>query len=167
MLHSLRLRTRLVWVLLQAVSTVALAQIIEKSKYQVIEVKQFEFGQGTNMPKSFQRALMQETALALLQIGKFKEVLREGEKPADPGLPLLQLTTKVTEFQGGSDWGFFRAKTRIAAHIKFIDAATGRVLVEDDLKAEVELAGLRARESIDVTRSIAKEIAKVTKQRFF
>ena len=165
MFRSLSLRTGLVWLLLQAVSTVALAQIIEKSKYQVIEVNQFEFGQGTNLPKSFQRALMQETALALLEIGKFKQVLREGEKPADPGLPLLQLTAKVTEFQEHT--GFFRPKTRIAAHIKFIDAATGRVLVEDDVKAEVLLAGITARESIEATRAVAKEVAKVTKQLFF
>lgn len=107
MLHSLRLRTRLVWVLLQAVSTVALAQIIEKSKYQVIEVKQFEFGQGTNMPKSFQRALMQETALALLQIGKFKEVLREGEKPADPGFSSAAIDHEGHRIPGGQRLGFF------------------------------------------------------------
>lgn len=165
MFHSLRLQTPLVWVLLQAVSTVALAQTIEKSKYQAIEVKQFEFGQGTNMPKSFQRSLMQETALALLETGRFKQVLREGEKPTDQGLPLLQLTGEVTEFQPST--GTFRTKTRIAAHIKFSDAATGRVLVEEDVKASVLLVGITGSESIEATRAFGKEVAKVTKQLFF
>lgn len=171
MCNPLASRTFLVWLLLPVVSSLASAQGIEKNKYQAIEVKQFEVGQGTNMPKHYQRSMMQEIPLALLDIGKFKHVFRAGEAPADANLPLLQLSGTVTKFTAGSEVKRFfivgAGTTSVTAHVRFVDAATQRVLLEDDVDGKVILGGVVASESLGATRGLAKEIAKVTKRTFF
>lgn len=168
MCNPLVSRTFLVWLLLPVVSLLGFAQEIEKNKYQVIAVKQFEVGQGTNMPKQYQRSMMQEIPLALLDIGKFKQVFREGDQPVDPNLPQLQLSGTITKFTAGSEITLFAAgRTSITAHLRFVDTATQRVLFEADVDGKVILSGIRARDSLDATRILAKEIAKVTERTFF
>jgi curli biogenesis system outer membrane secretion channel CsgG len=142
-----------------------------KNKYPSIEVIRFDIKEGVNFPADYLHTLTEELVSQLKETGKFTEVLREGETPEKPDLPTLRLVGTVTEFQPGSQTkrylvGFGAGKTKIVAHVKFLDKATGEVLFEDDVDGKV-WRGAAGGESIGATRGLAKEVAKVGKQQFF
>ncbi len=142
-----------------------------KNKYKTIEVTRFDIQEGVEFSADWLITLTEELVMQLQNTKKFKEVLRQGETPAAPDLPSLQLTGTVTEYQKGSRAkryliGFGAGKTKVVAHVKWLDRATGQVLFEDDVDGKVVMGGLGG-ESIGATRGLAKEVAKVTKGKFF
>jgi hypothetical protein len=62
--------------------------------------------------------------------------------------------------------GFGAGATKVVAHIKFIETATGSVLFEKDVDGKVVI-GVFGGDSKGSTRGLAKEVAKVTKRTFF
>jgi curli biogenesis system outer membrane secretion channel CsgG len=157
--------------LMQVAPTVE-AQKNHKNKYHNIEVARFDTKEGVQFPADYLITMTEELVTQLQETGKFKQVLREGEIPAEAGVPTIRLTGTVTEFKKGSHAKRFLlgpgfGKTKVKAHVKFIDAATGEVLFEDDVDGKVVLGGLIKSESIGATRGLAKEVAKVTKKQFF
>ena len=164
--------------LLTAVFTLGLAAHpgtaaeIRKGHYQSIEVTRFEVAPGVEFPESYLVTMTGELAAQLTEKKKFRHVLRQGETAGDGSSgPTLRVTGTVTEFQKGNRAvryvvGFGAGKTKLKAHVKFIDAATGDVVWEKDVDGKV-IIGLFGGESVGATRGLAKEVAKVTKQQFF
>ncbi|MEW6209626.1 MAG: DUF4410 domain-containing protein [Acidobacteriota bacterium] len=141
-----------------------------KNKYKGIEVVRFEIKDGVQLPPDYLITLTEELVKQMQETKKFAEVLREGETPADQ-TSALKLTGTVTEFKPGSRAkryliGFGAGKTKIVAHIKFVDRATGEVLFEDDVDGKVIMGGMGG-DSIGATRGLAKEVAKVASKQFF
>jgi len=57
-------------------------------------------------------------------------------------------------------------KTRVVAHIKFIDKTTGKVLYETDASGAVSW-GLFGGDSKDSLGGVGKKVADITKKEFF
>jgi hypothetical protein len=142
-----------------------------KNKYQQIEVARFTVKAGTEFPDNYLTTLMGELAAQLQETKKFQRVFSEGESQGAGEAPALRLTGEITEFQKGNRAvryviGFGAGKTKVKAHIKLSDRATGQTLYEGDVDGKV-IIGFFGGESVGATRGLAKEVAKVTKQKFF
>lgn len=145
---------------------------IEKNKYQQIEVTRFEVKEGIDFPADYLVSMTEDLVTQLQETKNFKQVLREGKSLSDANAPAIKLVGKITEYKAGNRAvrymiGFGAGKTKIVAHVKFIDRATGDVLFEKDVDGKVILGGLVKGESISATRGLAKEVAKVTTEKFF
>ena len=57
-------------------------------------------------------------------------------------------------------------KTKIKAHVKFVDVSTGETVFEDDVDGKV-IMGMFGGSSPGATRGLAKEVAKVAARTFF
>jgi hypothetical protein len=143
----------------------------QKNRYRIIEVGQFNIQEGVKFPESYLTTLSGELIAQLQELKLFNQVLNENASPTGSEVPSIKLTGTVTKFNPGSRAkryilgpGF--GKTKIVAHVKFIDRSTGAVLFEKDVDGKV-IIGFFGGESIGATRGLAKEVAKVAKQRFF
>ena len=156
---------------------VSLASAAEKEKkdlrgnYDAIEVVRFTAKDGTNFPPDYAVTLVEDMVKELQATGKFKQVLREGEKPENADAKVMRVTGTITEFNPGSRAkrylvGFGSGKTKIVAQVKYMDVATGEQLWEDKMDGKVWI-GAFGGESIGATRGLAKELAKKTKAHFF
>jgi Domain of unknown function (DUF4410) len=147
-----------------------------KGKYQNIEVVRFEIQEGVNFPPDYLITMTNDIVEQLKNGKKFKEVLREGERPEMEGAPTLRLTGTVIKFKKGSRGLRYMAgpvgaaagagKTLVVANIKFTDTATNETLFEKKVDGRVVM-GIIGGESTGATRGLAKEIAKVSNERFF
>jgi hypothetical protein len=139
-------------------------------QYQNIEVMRFDTLNGIDFPPDYLATMMEELVHELGGTNRFQQVLREGETPAEANTPTVQLVGTVTEFAKGNRAvrymvGFGAGKTKVKAHVKFIDSATGRTVLEKDVDGKVWI-GFIGGESIGATRGLAKEVAKVAKRSF-
>jgi hypothetical protein len=142
-----------------------------KNKYQAIEITRFDVKAGTDLPPDYLNELMKDVANQMYDTNKFKQVARPGEALANPNEPAVRLVGTVTEFKKGSQMkrymiGFGAGKTKIVVHIKFVDVATGAVVLERNVDGKVVI-GLFGGKSEGATNGVAKEIAKVVKKEFF
>jgi hypothetical protein len=142
-----------------------------KDKYRQIEIARFTVKAGTEFPENYLTTLMGELAAQLQETKKFQQVFSEGDSQGAGEAPALRLTGEIVEFQKGNRAvryviGFGAGKTKVKARIKLADRATGQTLYEGDVDGKV-IIGLFGGESVGATRGLAKEVAKVTKQKFF
>jgi uncharacterized protein DUF4410 len=142
-----------------------------KNQYQNIEVATFDIKEDAKFPADSLNAMMDEIVKELQDLKKFKQVLRPGETPTDSAAPTLQLVGAVTKYQAGSRAkryfiGFGAGKTKIVAHVKFVDKATGNALFEKDVDGKVVI-GIFGGDSKTSFRDVGKEVAEVAKKQFF
>ncbi len=141
-----------------------------KNKYQNIEVTRFDVKAGVEFPPGYLAELMKDIANQLHDTKKFKQVGAPGETLNVTGTPTLRLTGTVVEYKKGSRVKRYMlpgtGQTKIVAEIKFVDTATGAVVLERKVDGRVAL-GVLGGESQGATNGVAKEIAKVTKKEFF
>ena len=142
-----------------------------KNKYKDIEVVKFDIKTGVEFPEEHLAGMMDEIVKELQELKKFGQVFRAGEAQTDATVPTLRLEGTVTEFKKGSQAkrylvGFGAGKTKVVAHVKFIDKATGSVVFEKDVDGKVVL-GLFGGQSKTSLRDVGKEIAEVGKKQFF
>jgi len=148
------------------------AQKKPKGAYVAIEVTRFDVKEGVEkFTADWLITMTEELVKQLNETRKFKQVLREGETPADASAPALKLVGTVTEYKPGNRAarymvGFGAGSTKVKAHVKFLDRATAAVLFEDDVDGKVVM-GVIGGESVGATRGLAKEVASVTKKQFF
>lgn len=169
-----RIQQVLIWglVVVLAAGVAVAGTNITKGKYQAIEVTRFDIQPGVEKFSADWLITMNEEIIKQLQeTGKFKQILREGETPADANAPMLKLVGTVTEYKPGSRAarymvGFGAGKTKVKAHVKFLDKATNEVLFEDNVDGKV-IMGIVGGESVGATRGLAKEVASKTKKTFF
>lgn len=141
-----------------------------KDKYKAVAIFHFDVKEGVEFPTDYLVTLTEELTTQLRETKKFKEVLREGETSSESAASTLKLVGTVTKFDAGSRAkryliGFGAGKTKIVAHVKFVDAATGDVLFEDDVDGKV-IMGFAGGDSVGATRGLAKEVATKAKQQF-
>jgi hypothetical protein len=180
-------RAFLISLLVLFVSTVsALAQsqssdsgAVVKNKYLNAEVATFDVKEGVTVPDGFLKSLAQSITTELQKTKKFTDVRQEGETSttattsaaATPSAPTVLVRGTITNFKAGSRAkrylvGFGAGKSKVVAHVKYIDKATGGVLFEEDVTGDVVM-GLFGGDSGGATREVAKDVAKSAKKRLF
>jgi hypothetical protein len=156
-----------------------------KGKYQNIEVADFDVKEGINFPMTWIDAIKSDIVYQLKEQKLFKQVsvksssktetsetkTETSEAKTETNEATILLVGTVTKYKPGSRAvryliGFGAGTTKAAAHVKFIDAATGDVLFEKDVDGKV-IIGLMGGDSTGATRGLAKEVAKVAKKKFF
>ena len=142
-----------------------------KNKYKDLEVVKFDIKPGVEFPEEQLNGMMDEIVSELQNLKKFGQVFRAGEAQTDTAAATLRLEGTVTEFKKGSQAkryliGFGAGKTKVLAHVKFIDKSTGNVVFEKDVDGKVVL-GLFGGQSKTSLRDVGKEIAEVSKKQFF
>lgn len=145
------------------------AAAVHNSKYEAIQVMRFTVEPGSDLPQDYFATMMEELVTQLNRTHRFQQVLRDGETPAEPA-QTIQLQGTVTRFNKGNRAvrymvGFGAGKTKIVAHVKFIDSATGAVQLEKDVDGKVWI-GFMGGESMGATKGLAKDVAKVAKKNF-
>lgn len=141
-----------------------------KNRYDTIEVAQFKVQQGVEFPTEYMESMMANVIKDLKGIKKFKRVLAEGEAQ-ETNTPTLQLVGTVIKYKHGNRGKRFIAlglagDTKVVAHVKFIDKATGKVLVEADVDGQV-YTGLLGGSPRGAPSGVGKDVAKIAKKVFF
>jgi hypothetical protein len=142
-----------------------------KNQYQNIEVNKFDVQQGIDFPANYLDDMMKEISTELKEIHKFQEVLGAADTPANADRPTLQLSGTVTKYKPGSRAkryfvGFGAGQTKVVAHVKFVDKASGKILLERDVDGKIAI-GVFGGDSKTSLKDVGKEIAEVTKKTFF
>lgn len=140
-----------------------------KAQFQNVQVMRFEVRSGLDFPADYLVTMMEDIVGQLSNSKKFAQVLRQGETPAEANAPILQLVGTVTQFNKGSRAmrymvGFGAGKTKVKAHVKFLNPATNETVLEKDVDGLVWI-GFIGGESLGATRGLAKEVAKLAKSR--
>jgi hypothetical protein len=141
-----------------------------KDKYQNAQVAAFDAQEGVKITPEQLKALTDTVVKELQDMKKFKQVAREGETPSDAAAPTLKIAGTITKFKEGSRAkrylvGFGAGKSKVIAHVKFIDAATGQVLYEFNADGDVVM-GLFGGNSGGAKSELAEQIAKAAKKNF-
>ncbi len=152
-----------------AVVAPASAATSRKGQYQNVQVMRFDVQRGVDFPDDYLVTMMEDIVKQLASTNRFVQVLRQGETPAEANAPVVQLAGTITEFKKGNRAvrymvGFGAGKTKVKAHIKFLDPLTNATVAEKDVNGLVWI-GFIGGESMGATRGLAKEVAKVAKTR--
>jgi hypothetical protein len=142
-----------------------------KNRYENIEVAPFDVQRGVDFPDDYMRAMMAGVVKDLKRINKFKRVLAEGEARQDGNAPTIQLVGTVIKFKRGNRGRRLIAlglagDTKVVAHIKFIDKASGKALVEADVDGVV-YTGFLGGSPKGASSGVGKDVAKIAKKVFF
>jgi len=142
-----------------------------KNRYDSIEVTPFTIQQGIDFPAEYMQSMMVGVIKDLRRTNKFKHVLTQGEAQQSDDARTIQLLGIVTQYKHGSRGKRLVAiglagDTKIVAHVKFIDKATGKVLVEADVDGQI-YTGLLGGSPKGAPTGIGKDVAKIAKKVFF
>src|SRR5918911_1866304 len=138
----------------------------EKGKYQSIEVAPFTAQEGVEAPAELLKSLEADTLSELRKTNKFKLVAAESSAAAAE--PTVRVVGTVTKYKAGSRAkrylvGFGAGKSKVIAHVKFMDKESGRVLHEEDVDGDVVM-GLFGGDSGGATREVGKAVAKAARK---
>lgn len=142
-----------------------------KNRYDSIEVAPFTVRQGIDLPAEYMQSMMASVFKNLRRTQKFKHVLTQGDaEPSDSGR-IIHLLGVVTQYKHGGRGKRLIAiglagDTKVVAHVKFLDKATGEVLVEADVDGVI-YTGFLGGSPKGAPSGIGKDIAKIAKKLFF
>ena len=133
------------------------ASAAEKGKYANIQIERFDVATGVDFPHDWLVTMMEEIIRHVGETKKFKEVLRQGEKPQQEA-STVKLTGTVVQYKAGSRAvryvvGFGAGKTKITAKVRFLDAGTGNTLLEKKVDGKVWI-GFVGGDSVGATRGL-------------
>lgn len=118
---------------------------------------------GILVPDDYQQALFENLVRELRKTKTFPEVLA-GDAEGDAGT--LKLATIVTEFNPGDQemrrgvgLGFGTARMKV--RVRFLDARTCASILESDADGKVVGGWIDGGDSLDVTRGVAKDVARL------
>ena len=141
-----------------------------KNRYDTIEVIPFEVPPNVDLPLEYRTRMMDDVVKDLRRLNKFKEVL---VGPVTTGEPTstIRLEGTVIQYKHGSRRKRLIAiglagDTKIDAHVKFVDKATGKLLLEADVDGQV-YTGLLGGSPHGAPTGIGKDVAKIAKKVFF
>ena len=142
-----------------------------KNRYENLEVITFDVKPGLEFPDEFRTRMMAGVIEDLRRINKFKRVSAAGEAQPGESASTLRLEGTVIKYKHGNRGKRFFAlglagDTKIVAHVKFIDKATGKLLVEGDVDGQI-YTGLLGGSPRGAPTGIGKDIAKIAKKVFF
>ena len=108
-----------------------------KGKYHSLEIAQFTIKPGIGFPQDYMSKMQSDLLNEIVEKHKFEQVFSADNKPASWTAPLLRLEGEVIEYKAGSQakryWvGMGAGKTKVVAHVKFIDSKTNEVVFEDN-----------------------------------
>lgn len=116
-----------------------------KQAFSTVEVAVFENKQDSNFPAEYVVPLQAEIKKQLVNAKVFSEVTQEDEstpasKPQNSASRVLRLTGAITSYDPGSRAkryviGYGAGSAEIDSRISFVDAASGQVLMTQDLRA--------------------------------
>ena len=137
-----------------------------KDKFGAVQVERFEVESGVNFPADYLLTLQEEVIKQVQESKLFDEVLRPGEKPAKEDTTVLRMTGKITKFKAGSRAEryitMFGGSTEIFAHLVYLDGASGKQVVTDDVHG-IMAGGFMGGESLNVTRDFARRVVTSAK----
>jgi len=146
-----------------------------RGKYTTIEVSRFEVTQGSSIPENVINLIMLEIVDEMYKLKAFQRIIRpniknEFEGTNDTG-PKVRLTGTILKYDAGINLEKYTVSipsigTKAKAKIKFLDLATGTVLLEKEVGGS-DLLPFPGQLTNDATRKLAKEVAKITKKNFF
>jgi hypothetical protein len=136
----------------------------EPGRSQNIQVTTFTLKGGLDVPQEYLTALMGDIVGQLIKTGKFAQVLRDNDKPADADRPSIKLTGLVIGYEKGNRAvrymvGFGAGRSRVKAHVK-VENSTGSVLAEKDVSGTVWI-GLFGGDSAGASEGLAKHVANL------
>jgi TolB-like protein len=142
-----------------------------KNRYAKIEVATFNVQRGIDLPDEYKRTMMADVIKDLKRINKFKEVIAEGEVSQRGDATTIQLVGTVIQYKRGNRGKRFIAlglagDTKVVAHVRFIDKASGEVLVEADVDGQI-YTGLLGGSPRGAPSGVGKDVAKIAKKVFF
>jgi hypothetical protein len=142
-----------------------------RDRYENIEVTRFDAKQGIGFPDDYMQGMMAGVVKNLRAINKFKQVFAEGETQQAGSVSTIQLVGTVVKYKRGNRAKRFIAlglagETKVVAHVKFIDKATGELLVEGDVDGLV-YDGILGGKSKGAPSGVGKDVAKIAKKVFF
>lgn len=138
-----------------------------KESYNTMEVAVFENRQGSNFPDEYLADLQQQTVKKLLDAKVFHEVVAAGQPIATADARVIRVTGVITTYKPGSRaqryfGGFGAGAAEINSKIEFVDAATGRPLMSQDLRA-VLTGGLFGGKSKDAINDYVRQVVNKVK----
>jgi hypothetical protein len=140
--------------------------------YPIVTVDQFEVKADAKAPPEIGVKLTEDVMKKLTGSKKYTSVLRSGEKPADADAKVARIAGTIVSYSAGSRAmryavGFGAGKSKIIVHVQFIDAASGKVLLESDI--ENTFSGnfsMVGGDSSQVTDGLAKKILALANKNF-
>jgi len=142
-----------------------------KNRYDSIEVRPFTIEPGVDLPPEYVQSMMAGVIMDLRRIKKFNYVFAPGDAKQGDTARTIQLLGTVTQYKHGSRGKRFVAlglagDTKIVAHVKFIDGASGEVLVEADVDGQI-YTGLLGGSPKGAPSGVGKDVARIAKKVFF
>jgi Domain of unknown function (DUF4410) len=142
-----------------------------RNRYQYIEITRFEVKAGIDFPDEYMEQMMKGVIKSLRDTGKFKRVIAEGEAQQTAENATMLLVGTVIKYKEGNRGKRFIAlglagDRKIVAHVKFLDKATGKLLLEADVDGIVR-DGVLGGSAKGAPTGIGKDVAKIAKKVFF
>ena len=142
-----------------------------RNRYQYIEVSPFDVKPGIDFPDEYRERMMADVVEDLRGLKGFQGVIVEGETRPDASAPTIQLIGTIIKYKRGSRGKRFFAlglagDTNIVAHVKFLDRATGKLLLEADVDGLIH-HGFLGGSSKGAPSGVGKDVAKIAKRVFF
>jgi hypothetical protein len=165
--HSLRLAA----VSILLVTAFGQATVNPKGNFSNLEISSFTVKPGVGFPADYMSKMQADLVNEIAQKHRFKQVYGHDNKPSDLSGRTLRLEGEIIEYKAGSQAaryliGMGAGKTKVVAHVRFIDSATNEVVFEDNVDGKVVM-GLFGGSSPGATRGLAKEVASKAVKAFF
>jgi hypothetical protein len=154
--------------------TMAQDSVSTKKIYQNIEVEKFTIRQNVEFPADKIDVLTKGVIDEFRDSKKFNQVSMAGEATTQPAaeteVSTLRISGEVVKFDKGNRTmrymvGMGTGKTKIIVNVKFIDAKTGEVVLEQIVDGDIS-KGIFGGNSADARSEVADEIVKVAKKNF-
>jgi hypothetical protein len=169
--------TMIAFALLMVVLSAMSAFAQTKKTYQSIEVETFTLAEKVEFEPAQLENLMSGIIFSLKKTNKFQNVTLLNQKSENTEKsdktstePTLKIVGEVTKYSKGSRAaryfiGFGAGATKIKAKVKFIDSASGTVLLEKEVDGTVWI-GVFGGSSDGAKSGVAKDIASIAKKNF-
>lgn len=137
-----------------------------RTRYAAVEIDRFVGENGVTFPPDYQITLVEDLVRETTHSFRNVEIVREGES-VPGGKPVLRITGNVTKFKPGSRAkryliGFGAGSTVVKAQIKFVDGASGQVLLDREIQGMTWI-GIAGGSSEGAGGRLAKKIVAMAK----
>ncbi len=140
-------------------------------KYTNLEIMPWEAGKGIDFPPDFQAKIIESLVQHFQASKKFAKIVKPGEAPPAASEPTVKLTAVLTEIDEGSRAaralvGFGAGSSYMKATVKFVDAASGKVKYESEVKGTYKGTwSVGGGSAANVADGLAKQIVKLAKDK--
>ena len=138
-----------------------------RDAYRVAQIDKFEIRPGAGFPVERLDALQKEVVKQLIEAKLFAEVLSAGQEPANPESRVLHMAGLITFYKPGNRAaryfaGFGAGAAEIDSKLTFLDAATERPILSEELRAML-VGGFFGGNSEGALKDYARQVVNKTK----